>query len=137
MKAVVAAFNQEKALVGAFSVITNLRICFGWNFLKHWSLCFNVELKKISFAIHWSSYNYNLIPSILSSWSRRQNKCHPWYKWCQMFVPHTALWRIKVGWRNKNQIENTIWEGEPSASNIHSNYSQPRITKDRAIMWCY
>ena len=25
MKAVVAAFNQEKALVGAFSVITNLR----------------------------------------------------------------------------------------------------------------
>ena len=36
MKAVVAAFNQEKALVGAFSVITNLRICFGWNFLKHY-----------------------------------------------------------------------------------------------------
>ena len=26
MKAVVAAFNQEKALLGAFSVITNLRI---------------------------------------------------------------------------------------------------------------
>ena len=25
MKAVVAAFNQEKALIGAFSVITNLR----------------------------------------------------------------------------------------------------------------
>ena len=37
MKAVVAAFKQEKALVGAFSVITNLRICFGWNFLKHYS----------------------------------------------------------------------------------------------------
>ena len=36
MKAVVAAFNQEKALVGAFSVITNLRICFGRNFLKHY-----------------------------------------------------------------------------------------------------
>ena len=35
MKAVVAAFNQEKALVGAFSVITNLRICFGCNFLEH------------------------------------------------------------------------------------------------------
>ena len=88
--------------------------------------CFNVELKKISFAIHWSSYNYNLIPSILSSWSRRQNKCHPGYKWCQMLVPHTALWCIKVGWRNKNQIENTIWEGEPSTSNIHSNYSFSR-----------
>ena len=26
MKAVVAAFNQEKVLVGAFSVITNLRM---------------------------------------------------------------------------------------------------------------
>ena len=26
MKAVVAAFNQQKALVGAFSVITNLRM---------------------------------------------------------------------------------------------------------------
>ena len=26
MKAVVAAFNQEKALVGAFSLITNLRM---------------------------------------------------------------------------------------------------------------
>ena len=26
MKAVVAAFNQERALVGAFSVITNLRM---------------------------------------------------------------------------------------------------------------
>ena len=28
MKAVAAAFNQEKALVGAFSVITNLRMEF-------------------------------------------------------------------------------------------------------------
>ena len=32
MKAVVAAFNQEKALVGAFSVITNLRM----DRLKHY-----------------------------------------------------------------------------------------------------
>ena len=31
VKAVVAAFNQEKALVGAFSVITNLRM----ELLKH------------------------------------------------------------------------------------------------------
>ena len=38
MKAVVAAFNQEKALVGAFSVITNLRIIFGGNFFKHYCL---------------------------------------------------------------------------------------------------
>ena len=26
-------------LVGAFSVITNLRLCFGWNFLKHYYRC--------------------------------------------------------------------------------------------------
>ena len=37
MKAVVAAFNQEKALVGAFSVITNLQMQFGCNFLKHYT----------------------------------------------------------------------------------------------------
>ena len=37
MKAVVAAFKQEKALVGAFSVITNLRMQFGCNFLKHYT----------------------------------------------------------------------------------------------------
>ena len=35
MKAVVAAFNQEKALVGAFSVITNLRIAFVWSTTKN------------------------------------------------------------------------------------------------------
>ena len=42
MKAVVAAFNQEKALVGAFSVITNLRmqlfealLCYIWLPLTH------------------------------------------------------------------------------------------------------
>ena len=42
MKAVVAAFNQEKALLGAFSVITNLRTQFECNFLRHYfrlSLC--------------------------------------------------------------------------------------------------
>ena len=35
MKAVVAAFNQEKALVGAFSVITNLRMEL-FDALKQW-----------------------------------------------------------------------------------------------------
>ena len=36
VKALVGAFNQEKARVGAFSVITNLRMQFGCNFLKHY-----------------------------------------------------------------------------------------------------
>ena len=36
VKAVVATFNQEKALVGAFSVITNLRIAFVWITSEWW-----------------------------------------------------------------------------------------------------
>ena len=36
MKAVVAAFNQERALVGAFSVITNLRMQFFKALVKAW-----------------------------------------------------------------------------------------------------
>ena len=35
VKAVVAAFNQDKALVGAFSVITNLRIAFVSSSTQH------------------------------------------------------------------------------------------------------
>ena len=41
MKAVVAAFNQEKALVGAFSVITNLRMEFFEALME------TVETKKV------------------------------------------------------------------------------------------
>ena len=40
MKAVVAAFNQEKALVGAFSVITNLRMDL-FEALTSTLLCYN------------------------------------------------------------------------------------------------
>ena len=40
MKAVVAAFNQEKALVGAFSVITNLRM----ELFKHYYLVYGLVL---------------------------------------------------------------------------------------------
>ena len=49
MKAVVAAFKQEKALVGAFSVITNLRMQFGCNFLKHytWSAMMVTNLSQL------------------------------------------------------------------------------------------
>ena len=37
MKAVVAAFNQENALVRAFSVITNLRMAHRFSSSRHWS----------------------------------------------------------------------------------------------------
>ena len=38
MKALVAAFNQEKALVGAFSVITNLRMDLRLNLYYRYSV---------------------------------------------------------------------------------------------------
>ena len=38
MKAVVAAFNQEKALVGAFSVITNVRMELFGEITAHWAM---------------------------------------------------------------------------------------------------
>ena len=44
MKAVVAAFNQEKALVGAFSVITNLRI----ELLNPWQLYDHLTIYRVS-----------------------------------------------------------------------------------------
>ena len=38
VKAVVAAFNQEKALVGAFSVITNLRMVLFEALMQTWRI---------------------------------------------------------------------------------------------------
>ena len=51
MKALVGAFNQEKALVGAFSVITNLRMEFGWNFLKHYVIYFKFLFSPMSWHL--------------------------------------------------------------------------------------
>ena len=48
MKAVVAAFNQEKALVGAFSVITNLRMAFVWISSLDWAnVCLDIYFQLI------------------------------------------------------------------------------------------
>ena len=55
MKAVVAAFNQEKALVGAFSVITNLRMeLFEALVIKH-SFC----------RAHFAKYNDVICQALL------------------------------------------------------------------------
>ena len=54
MKAVVAAFNQEKALVGAFSVFTNLRM----------------ELFQ---ALLWREFNSNNVVFAASSQNRAVN----------------------------------------------------------------
>ena len=51
MKAVVSAFNQEKALVGAFSVITNLRMelfqALSWILSGSWSIVWECETAVI------------------------------------------------------------------------------------------
>ena len=64
MKAVVAAFNQEKALVGAFSVITNLRMDLRFKLYSRQiklnlrraeeirTLDFEVEFKILGFRIN-------------------------------------------------------------------------------------
>ena len=60
MKAVVAAFNQEKALVRAFSVITNLRIAFVWISIRHTTL----ETFPIRLTIKcqtWGHWQWNLL----------------------------------------------------------------------------
>ena len=51
MKAVVAAFNQEKALVGAFSVIMNLRMELGCNFLKHYPPAAGVQPVRLPHSL--------------------------------------------------------------------------------------
>ena len=43
MKAVVATFNQEKALVGAFSVIKNLQM----ELLKHYCACVTLWTRSV------------------------------------------------------------------------------------------
>ena len=68
MKAVVAAFNQEKALVGAFSVITNLRMEFGCNVLKHYSkVNIRLELEAEAEPAAKASPGYIQLPASSSS----------------------------------------------------------------------
>ena len=62
MKAVVAAINQEKALVGAFSVITNLRIAFFWS-----TSCHQLQLQqhRLDAAAGAAAPSYGLIETLL------------------------------------------------------------------------
>ena len=63
MKAVVAAFNQEKALVGAFSVITNLRMDLRFK-LYHWPWHSQLTAALSQFP---DSGHYSTAPSSLPS----------------------------------------------------------------------
>ena len=95
MKAVVAAFNQEKALVGAFSVITNFRICFGWNFLKHYYLY--LSTRYVSTSV------FRCIQSVVSQGAVAAVKARAPLKWRQatplntavLFVPQQEAWVVE------------------------------------------
>ena len=63
MKAVVAAFNQEKALVGAFSVITNLRMDI-------------FEALRATPAISWGASSAAIVTSSLSTSGHRGLRGH-------------------------------------------------------------
>ena len=67
MKAVVAAFNQEKALVGAFSVITNLRMdlfeALVYILDKYWFDCGIVPPNGLS-EPRWENINDKRILSV-------------------------------------------------------------------------
>ena len=65
MKAVVAAFNQEKALVGAFSVITNLRMQL-FEALA--------EVRRSSSGITSSSFIHKLSPDYQSVYSKEEDE---------------------------------------------------------------
>ena len=51
MKAVVAAFNQEKALIGAFSVLTNLRMEI-FQALVQWQCCQCRVSEDVLYSLH-------------------------------------------------------------------------------------
>ena len=66
MKAVVAAFNQEKALVGAFSVITNLRMEL---FEALAGTGGSVRGSAVSWPHHVSHADLSSIRLVLDNWS--------------------------------------------------------------------
>ena len=77
MKAVVAAFNQEKALVGAFSVITNLRMELFEALVETWAKRGSVT------AVSDSGY---LLPCHIGPVTRRQ------YRYVLLYITlHAAL----------------------------------------------
>ena len=94
MKAVVAAFNQEKALVGAFSVITNLRMdLFEALYLtrkKLSSWCWSGAVQWMVKLKHYNSHQ-NIIPSAPDQPATN-------------FSPHWKLKLIKCRYQNLNSI---------------------------------
>ena len=84
MKAVVAAFNQEKALVGAFSVITNLRM----------------ELFKA--LIQSSSKMYGLLLQNMAEFIQNKYGDNMWKKVNSL---HSCLFLSDLNWKVCNHLK--------------------------------
>ena len=95
MKAVVAAFNQEKALVGAFSVITNL--CVDLHFKLYCSSCWLVRLQA---GTRWDLPLHQPQPGqwFIHNFQEDQNKSFipPWQWWWRVQALVAAS--IVLGW---------------------------------------
>ena len=70
MKAVVAAFNQEKDLVGAFSVITNLRMELFEALLQYFT---RGRLEDIQVSVE----GHSLLSQLLWEAGDCVDRCHP------------------------------------------------------------
>ena len=90
MKAVVAAFNQEKALVGAFSVITNLRMDLFWSTSLHMSCraLMDAEYRhaETDFQVHDTTGNLTLTTQGLE-----RRLCQEKYKFWH-FIYQLIIW---------------------------------------------
>ena len=122
MKAVVAAFNQEKALVGAFFVITNLRMELFEALVQtltlqtagtarqlgtgekqdNWSLVLSMQVLSSIFnphgtcvsisCVHW---NIVLIELLHASYNLAYNKQNDWYLTLHW---HVIRWDVESHW---------------------------------------
>ena len=87
MKAVVvvAAFNQEKALVGAFSVITNLRMeLFEALVYMHYAVLYNVHMdgsRSDLSAAHASNYDNNKCTLFMGNYRNDGPLMLPYISW--------------------------------------------------------
>ena len=104
MKAVVAAFNQEKALVGAFSVITNLRMELFEALLE------TVVVMRAGVAVYWQSTLGKHVPLCFKYSS--PNMTERFHPLLQGEVIHLQLTLLKCGSSEEQDHENML-QGVP------------------------
>ena len=156
MKAVVAAFNQEKALVGAFSVITNLRmglfeapvdnynpskvVSYWLHFAPHsWcERCVTGDWSIISWGDRWQ--NWSCIHQSAPEFCNWDYFRFHTYK--SIYSQSTWFWPIFVFYNNSGisqpnlMFSSTFFPNWSADSNTHLNFENPcRHSDFRDILW--